>query len=92
MVIWTPQARADLKAIYDYIAKDSTLNAKSVVKDIKIKVDALDNLPNIGKFIPEFQFDDLREIHIHSGRVFYQYRQPACYIIAVVHKRRSLLE
>lgn len=92
MVIWTPQARADLKAIYDYIANDSTLNAKSVVQDIKIKVDALDSLPLLGKTIPEFQFDELREIHVHSWRVFYQCRQDNCYILSVVHKRRSLLE
>ncbi len=27
MVIWTPRARADLKAIHDYIADDSPQNA-----------------------------------------------------------------
>ena len=31
MVIWTPRARADLKAIYDYIADDSPLNAKKII-------------------------------------------------------------
>jgi len=35
MVIWTLRARADLKAIHDYIAKDSRQNAKRVAHEIR---------------------------------------------------------
>ena len=35
MLIWTPRARADLKAIHDYIAKDSRENAKRVAHEIR---------------------------------------------------------
>jgi toxin ParE1/3/4 len=41
MVIWTLRARADLKAIHDYIAKDSRQNAKRVAHEIPLKADAL---------------------------------------------------
>jgi len=34
MVIWSARARADLKAIHDYIAKDSPENAKRVVREM----------------------------------------------------------
>jgi len=36
-VIWTPRARADLKAIYDYIANDSPQNAKKIVQGMTVK-------------------------------------------------------
>jgi len=53
MVIWTPRARADLKAIHDYIAHDSPQNAKKIVKGMTSKAETLINLPNLGKVTPE---------------------------------------
>jgi plasmid stabilization system protein ParE len=41
MVIWTPHARADLKAIHDHIAKDSPLNAKKIMREMVQKPDLL---------------------------------------------------
>ncbi len=34
MVSWTARARADVKVIHDYIAKDSPINAKRVVHEL----------------------------------------------------------
>ncbi len=34
MLRWSQRARADLKAIHDYIAKDSPLNAKAVAREL----------------------------------------------------------
>ena len=34
MVNWSQRARADLKAVHDYIAKDSPQNAKVVAREI----------------------------------------------------------
>ena len=41
MVTWTARARADLKSIHAYIAKDAPLNARKVIQDIKQKADTL---------------------------------------------------
>lgn len=53
MVIWTLSARADLKAIHDYIAKDAPQNANTVTREILRKADTLAELPRLGKTIPE---------------------------------------
>ena len=90
MVIWTPSARADLKAIHDYIAKDAPLNAKAIAGDIVRKADTLAGLPYLGKAIPEVNEDSLREISAHSWRILYHLRQNNIFILAVVHKRRQL--
>ena len=45
MVIWTTRARADLKAIHEYIAHDSTQNAKKIVQGITSKVETLMIIP-----------------------------------------------
>ena len=53
MLIWTPRARADLKAIHDYIAKDSRENAKRVAREILHKTNTtLAEPPRPGRKLP----------------------------------------
>jgi len=74
MVIWTLRARADLKAIHDYIAKDSRENAKRVVQEIRRKADALAEPPRVGRKVPELNDPQLREISAYSWRILYLLR------------------
>ena len=53
MVIWTRPAKADLKHVHDFIAGDSKHYAKKVAQEIREKTDILDELPNVGKMVPE---------------------------------------
>ncbi len=52
MVIRRLRARADLKAIHDYIAKDSRQNAKRVAREIRGKAEALPEPPHVGRKVP----------------------------------------
>lgn len=90
MVIWTPRARADLKAIHDHIAKDSPFNAKKIVRELTQKPDLLPGFPQMGHNVPEINDDNLREISLHSWRIIYHLRQDQIFIVTVVHKRRHL--
>jgi plasmid stabilization system protein ParE len=92
VVIWTPSARADLKAIYDYIARTAPINARQVINDIRLKADSQIELPLAGKIIPELNDESLREVHAHSWRIFYQVRSRDMFVIAVIHKRRQLAD
>ena len=91
MVIWTPRARADLKAIHDYIANDSPLNAKKIVQGMTNKAETLMNLPNLGKVTPEMQNLLIREISAYSWRIIYHQRQDNIFVLTVVHKSRQLV-
>ena len=91
MVIWTPRARADLKAIHDYIANDSPLNAKKIVQGMTNKAETLMNLPNLGKVTPEMQNLLIREISDYSWRIIYHQRQDNIFVLTVVHKSRQLV-
>ncbi|MCP5014682.1 MAG: type II toxin-antitoxin system RelE/ParE family toxin [Ketobacter sp.] len=91
MVIWTPRARNDLKAIHDYIAQDAPINAKKVTRDILDKATTLADLPPLsGKIVREVNDESLREISIHSWRIIYHLRDQQIYIITLVHKRRMV--
>jgi toxin ParE1/3/4 len=90
MVIWTRPAKADLRSIYDYIARDSRFYAKRVVHDIREKTDLLERTPRIGKKVPELEDPQIRELSIYSYRIIYEIQDGRIVVLAVVHKRRDL--
>ncbi|MDF3014521.1 MAG: type toxin-antitoxin system RelE/ParE family toxin [Cellvibrio sp.] len=90
MIIWTPRARADLKAIYDHIAKDAPLNAKTVVQTMVHKTQTALQIPLIGKKVAEVADENLHEISVYSWRVLYHVQQDKIYVLTIVHKRRNL--
>jgi plasmid stabilization system protein ParE len=89
MVIWTARARSDLKAIHDYIAKDSPINAKRVVREMHRKAAGLAETPHLGRVVPELEDPDIREIPAYSWRLIYHLREQRVFVITVIHKRRQ---
>jgi plasmid stabilization system protein ParE len=90
MVIWSQPAKADLRAIHDFIAHDSRFYAKKVVQDIREKTDILEQLPKAGKKVPELNEDHIRELSLYSYRIIYAIMEQGIFVLAVVHKRRDL--
>jgi len=90
MVIWSDPAKADLRAIHNFITHDSTHYAKKVTQDIAAKTDVLDELPRIGKIVPELGNDAIRELALYSYRILYEIRETNVVVLAVIHKRRDL--
>jgi plasmid stabilization system protein ParE len=60
MVIWSESAKADLRAIHDFIAQDSKHYAKKVAQEIAAKPDGLNELPRIGRVVAELGDDAIR--------------------------------
>ena len=61
MVKWTDHAQAQLRHIHDYIAHDSPLYAKRVSEEMVRKTVGLDELPYLGRKVPE-----LNKEYIHA--------------------------
>ena len=89
MVTWTARARADLKSIHDYIAKDSPINAKRVVREMHRKAEGLAETPHFGRVVPELRDSEIREIAAYSWRLIYHVLDARVFILAVIHKRRQ---
>jgi len=90
-VRWADQAKADLKAIHDYIARDSTHYAKKVTQELVEKTDALAELPRLGRVVPELGDENVREIPAYSYRILYEIEAgDDIVVLAVIHKRRDL--
>jgi plasmid stabilization system protein ParE len=90
VVIWSEPAKADLRSIHDFIAHNSRYYAKKVVQDIREKVDGLDELPKIGRMVPELNDENVRELSLYSYRIIYEIKNQIIFVLAVVHQRRDL--
>jgi toxin ParE1/3/4 len=91
VVRWSDPAKADLKAIHDYIARDSTHYAKKVTQVIVEKTGVLTELPRLGRVVPELGDVNVREIPAYSYRILYEIESgDDINVLAVIHKRRDL--
>lgn len=89
MVKWTNHALTQLRHIHDYIADDSMVYAKRVSDAIVRKTVGLDELPYIGRKVPELNEDNIRELGLYSYRIIYEIKAGDIDILAVIHKRRD---
>lgn len=78
-----------MKAIHDYIAKNSPMNAKAVVREIIARAATLPENPRIGRRVPERDDPEIREVPARSWRVIYQLRANDVFIVTLVHRRRA---
>ena len=84
------RAAEDLEAIAAYIAQDSEAYASSVVRTILQKCRVLADFPELGRIVPEFENDALREIFAYSYRIIYKVETDRVIIAAIVHGKRLL--
>ena len=87
---WSEPAKADLRAIHDFIAASSPYYGKKVVQDIVAKADTLASMPFMGKVVTELNDESVRELSSYSYRVLYEVRDQDVFIPAVIHFRRNL--
>src|SRR5689334_16338848 len=90
-LIWSPVARDDLYALVRFIARDNRDRAASFGLELIQRVEALQNLPEMGRVLPERRDALLREIVIRPYRIIYRlnHEQQAIQIIRIWHAARG---
>jgi toxin ParE1/3/4 len=89
-VIWSPRAIDDVDGIAAYIAEDSEAYAASVVRTILEITRRLPESPNIGRIVPEFGDEAIREVFAYSYRIIYRINKGEILVAAIIHDRRLL--
>ena len=90
-VVWTKQAKQDLKAIYDYIAYDSEFYAAEVVDAILDAEHRIDAYPTAGGIVRERMRRDIRQVKRYSYRIIYKILPSHIDVLTVVHEKRNLV-
>jgi toxin ParE1/3/4 len=69
---------------------DSRAYAKTVVKRIVDATRSLSKFPQMGRMVPEFADETIREVFAYSYRIIYKVYDDRIVIAAVVHGKRLL--
>ena len=89
-VTWSPEAVEDLESIAEYIERDSSFYAQSVVSQILEISGKVKEFPLIGRMLPEIGDENIRERFIYSYRLVYKIQQQRILIVAVIHGKRLI--
>lgn len=89
-VLWTTRAKTRLKKIRNYIAEESPQIADEITYRIIQRTQKLAELPHIGRVVPEYHNDNLREILDRPYRIIYRLHSDQIHIISVIHYRQLL--
>lgn len=71
-IVWSKTAVADLRDLVRYIAEDDRVVAERFGRLIISKMEAAMKFPRMGRMVPEFREDRLREIIVAPCRVVYE--------------------
>jgi toxin ParE1/3/4 len=71
-LIWSPASRDDLRDIVSFISRDSRLRAEAFGYRLISETDKLQSFPEIGRVVPEYGIQTIREIIVRSYRIVYR--------------------
>lgn len=71
-IILSPSAECDLREIVSWIARHNQEAAVRIGEALIGKAEALAKFPDMGRVVPEFSREDLREIVFRSYRIIYR--------------------
>ncbi len=89
-ITWSIVARQDAREIHDYIASDSPFYAQKTVEKFFERVKILKNFPQIGREVPEFEDEAIRELIEGNYRIIYWVQSEDITILRVHHSARLL--
>lgn len=70
-VRWTPQARADLRAIRSFLARESPRYAEVLEDQLLAATQRLEAFPRSGRAVPEVGDEAMRELLYRGYRIVY---------------------
>ena len=85
---WTEQAVEDLRAIREFISRDSPKYGRLVAERLYDATARLEDFPRSGRIVPESDRDDLREIILGEYRIVYLLASDAVILVTVFRSSR----
>ena len=89
-IYWSVQANEDLTEIKHYIARDSSKYASLIEKKILNLCKSLSKFPKIGRVVPEYNINSIREKFYKNYRIIYEILDQSISILTIFHSSRKL--
>jgi toxin ParE1/3/4 len=93
-LIWSPASRDDLYDIVNFISRDSGQRAETFGYHLIAETDKLKSISDLGRVVPEYRRQSIREIIVRSHRVVYRvdHERQLVEIARVWHAARATSE
>ncbi|MGH7648420.1 MAG: type II toxin-antitoxin system RelE/ParE family toxin [Gemmatimonadaceae bacterium] len=89
-VHWSETALEHLADIARHIARTSPLYAERMVDRLVARTEALRDLPELGRAVPEADEQTIRELIEQPYRLIYFVQESRIDVLAVIHSRREI--
>jgi toxin ParE1/3/4 len=89
-ILWSTEALNDIEEIYNFIEKDSKYYAINFVTKIIKSIDLLEAFPEIGRIVPEYDDEQLREIIYRNYRIVYRISNKYIEIVTIFNGSKLL--
>jgi len=89
-IVWSAEARQELRAIKKFIARDSEFYATRMVARIIERVEATAEHPTRGHPVHEYPEEILKEVHEAPYRIIYRISEDQLDVITIVHFKKRL--
>jgi len=90
-VRWTSVAFRQFRGIVDYVTAFSPNAGRTLADRITQALDNLETFPRLGRIVPDYQDEAIRELIVGDYRVVYRIVGDEVRVIAVVHGSRDLM-
>ena len=88
---WTFQSVDDIENIAEFISKDSERYAQIQIQRFFEAVEILETNPRLGRVVPEFNSEIIRELILGNYRIIYHIVSESLIDILTVHHSKRLL-
>jgi plasmid stabilization system protein ParE len=89
-IVWTHEAREDLRAIHAFISRDSQIQALKQIDQIRLRVRWIAENPVRGHPVHELLESGCIEVHEGKYRIIHRIKGDEMSIVTVVHRRQML--
>ena len=89
-LVWSTEARQELRAIRRFIARDSEFYADRTVHRLIERAESILSSPRRGHPVHEYPEQALKEIHEPPYRLIYQITPDTILIVTIVHFKQRL--
>lgn len=89
-IVWSDFAISNLNEISIYYTKKESLElSKNIIKDILTSTKSLNLFPNVGRIVPEYDDNSIREIFIYKFRIIYEIKINKIEILFIAHMSKN---
>ncbi|GBR73526.1 toxin doc [Candidatus Termititenax aidoneus] len=89
-VIWSPTAADNFEKAVEYIAENSKYYAVLFARKILELTQKLELFPKIGRVVPEYADNNLRELFHGNYRIVYRIKKDLVEIVTLAHSAQLL--